>query len=84
RTSGGTTSLCSTDDTGMSYEMLRRDSICTIGETMVNEWRKSRARSFSLKCASPDAGKTGSVPEPLKIPPSRARRQLQARLDAKK
>ncbi|RMY11069.1 hypothetical protein D0868_03341 [Hortaea werneckii] len=34
--------------------------------------------------ASPDAGKTGSVPEPLKIPPSRARRQLQARLDAKK
>ncbi|KAI6794448.1 hypothetical protein KC332_g16967 [Hortaea werneckii] len=39
---------------------------------------------FLLKCASPDAGKTGSVPEPLKIPPSRARRQLQARLDAKK
>ncbi|KAI7516438.1 hypothetical protein KC317_g23447, partial [Hortaea werneckii] len=43
RTSGGTTSLCSTDDTGMSYEMLRRDSICTIGETMVNEWRKRQS-----------------------------------------
>ncbi|KAI6874502.1 SAPS-domain-containing protein [Hortaea werneckii] len=51
----------------------------------MGERRTSGGSAFSDdEQASPDAGKTGSVPEPLKIPPSRARRQLQARLDAKK
>merc|ERR1712070_143250 len=48
----------------------------------MGERRTSGGSAFSDdEQASPDAGKTGSVPEPLKIPPSRARRQLQARLD---
>ncbi|KAI7546931.1 SAPS-domain-containing protein [Hortaea werneckii] len=51
----------------------------------MGERRTSGGSAFSDdEQASPDAGKTGSVLEPLKIPPSRARRQLQARLDAKK
>ncbi|KAI6932735.1 hypothetical protein KC355_g16170, partial [Hortaea werneckii] len=51
----------------------------------MGERRTSGGSAFSDdEQASPDAGKTGSIPEPLKIPPSRARRQLQARLDAKK